>query len=296
MQTTFSTVMATKAFLNFVSTSACRRVAAKKRVHFVKFVHDILPTNKILNRYDSRESALCPRCNLEVETRDHMILLCDMSMAWRSSFLEVIRKRCVALNTRPILRDALLLGITHWFSQATTPLEISVDDDDIITMMKNQSTIGWRHIFNGRFCNDWAILQGVHYGDNRDQTTSPKGTQWTAEIISTIWSEWYKLWETRNSAVHGTDAASQRAIQRTHLLRRLSELYSRRRQVEPSLVEVFDIPEETHAQRGLTYLKNWLTMYEPMVMDSVARATKKAISGMRSIRSYFTTFQAEATG
>ena len=90
--------------------------------------------------------------------------------------------------------------------------------------MRAQAEIGWRHVFNGRFCNDWAILQGRHHGEAPNHRIFSMGNRWTTKIIRVIWEEWYGLWTRRNAVVHGTDVASQRDIRKAQLLRRLRDV------------------------------------------------------------------------
>lgn len=49
-----------------------------RRNHYCKLVHDILPTNSLASKYLPYRTPHCPRCQLDLEDRDH-ILRCPQS-------------------------------------------------------------------------------------------------------------------------------------------------------------------------------------------------------------------------
>ena len=61
-----------------------------------------------------QHEATCPRCKLEIETRDH-ILRCEKSSDWRIQFHHTLRHTCDRLNTHPGLKDLLQRGLLEWF-------------------------------------------------------------------------------------------------------------------------------------------------------------------------------------
>ncbi len=141
-----------------------QRIASNRRygerVHIVKLCHDILPTGKMVNRYDKLTPHECIHCQSPYEDRDH-ILRCEHSTrkAWRDKFITDLMARCESLKTRPILQDILIHGLKRWFRFET---DLPVTGYPLIThdLINAQNAIGWRQIFNGRMCTDWADLQG----------------------------------------------------------------------------------------------------------------------------------------
>ena len=75
-------------------------------------------------------------------------------------------------------------------------------------LIQQQSQIGWRHIFNGRFSGRWAEIQEEHYScmDQSIRTKQMTGQNWQINIIGEIWEAWFLIWEKRNQDVHGHDS------------------------------------------------------------------------------------------
>jgi hypothetical protein len=88
------------------------------QAHCCKLIHDKLPTNSIVSKYDDHRRAHCPQCQHDSEDCDH-ILRCphESRVAWRKTFLSNLRKRCDILDSRPYLQGILLDGIKTWFHQ-----------------------------------------------------------------------------------------------------------------------------------------------------------------------------------
>ncbi len=143
---------------------------------------------------------------------------------------------------------------------------------------------------------EWATAQSCYLEQRQLLEPTSAGDRWVVEISTTIWNKWRELWQHRNSIVHGKDADDQRRIQRTQLERRIHQVYAQQNKVEPSMAPVFAQPEHTHVGKGNIHMSNWLAVHEIAVLDSVTRATKRAIQGMRSILTYFGKDKGAETG
>jgi hypothetical protein len=114
------------------------------------------------------------------------------------------------------------------------------------------------------------------------------GTQWTGEIIVTLWERWYIVWTMRNMAIHGHDQETKARQLRKNDLHRLQSIYDQKHMLEPSMQELlFTSIEEHQQQRGSTAIHNWLSIHETTFIQSVKQATKRAIQGVRSLKTYF---------
>ena len=196
-----------------------------RRTHVVKLIHDILPTNKIRHRDDPTIAATCPLCSGGVEDRDH-ILRCPHPerVAWRDQFLVGLEKRCTELETDAGVEEGLLNGLYHWFQcDKWTPAEL----DAATAAERAQHELGWRQIFNGRMATAWADVQDCFCRNEGRWGTSRNGRVWTVSILSHIWEEWFKLWDSRNALVHRNDRASRALAQQVDIERCIEALYAR---------------------------------------------------------------------
>ena len=144
--------------------------------------------------------------------------------------------------------------------------------------------------FLGRFCVDWSDIQEAYYATmiNSKEGKKRSGQRWQHSVISEIWSQWFLLWEMRNKDLHGATENARTRAAREEVERTLRDLYDLREQMEPSVQQLLcqDLAEQF--EKPLWYNKNWLAVHGPLIKQSIKRAKKKAIQGVRSIRQYFT--------
>ena len=276
----------------------------KQRIHLTKLVHDLLPTNKIVHRHNM-SAQKCPSCTqCTQEDRDHIMKCNDnQRAAWRADTLIAVGNRCKQLNTDPGLSIVLTQGLSNWLN-GHEELSCSGFPQKYHKVIHHQNSIGWRQVFNGRMVVEWARLQDdyVYLQKIRgtDAGTPPtirtthqgkrarNGTQWTGDIIVTLWDQWHIVWTMRNTVIHGHDQDTRARQIRKNDLQRLQSIYDQKHMMEPSAQELlFPSVEEHQQQRGPTAIHNWLSIHETTFIQSVKQATKRAIQGVRSLKTYF---------
>jgi hypothetical protein len=257
------------------------------RCHFTKVVHDILPTNSLVSKYSPGiRSAKCPCCPHLCEDRDHVIR-CPHSTrrTWRRQCLIAIRKRCDQLSTRPYLTEILLGALEAWFADS----ELRMPNLPTLynRLLYEQKAIGWRQVFNGRFSNEWAVLQDDYLHQQRKHKGRHDGLNWTTSITCEIWKQWRVLWEMRNQVIHGRNLAEQATIQRRTAISELRAIYLLREEMLPGDRCILMATVEQHAEKPTLILKNWIHTFKPTVIHSVKIATQSALRGVRSLTEYF---------
>jgi hypothetical protein len=159
-----------------------------------------------------------------------------------------------------------------------------------IRMIANQNESGWHHLFLGRFYHEWSDVQEAHCANmlNTKERKSRTGQRWQQEIINTIWTQWFLVWEMQNNYLHGANESMRARAEREETERTLRDINDLREQMEPSVQQLLCKDLTDHFAKPLWFNKNWLPIHGPLVKTSVRRAKKKAIQGVRSIRQYFT--------
>ena len=150
--------------INWKAHQQCIRHHLHRRTHVIKFVHAILPTTSRLHRDDHIRS-LCPCCRNRREDWIHIIKCESPSRSeWRVAMLNAID-----LKTAPELRAILIKALKAWThpiaDDTETPFSVdptSASSPALIRLIANQNDIGWKHVFLGRFCNDWSDVQDAH--------------------------------------------------------------------------------------------------------------------------------------
>ena len=270
--------------------AALKRVN-KKRIHYTKLVFDQLPTNSQANKYDSGLRT-CPTCNHPTENRDH-ILRCSTPAAatWREDFQLELSEFCRRTLTAPELKNLLTHALVKWFDSAED-IHMAPGDypDDLGNLIIEQNAIGWRQIFSGRFSSEWSKVQQAQYNrlpPPQEGQRKRTGDQWQAQLIVTIWKAWDKRWVERNKAAHGHDAATRQHALRRDVQRQLEKIYSQRHLMEPSAQALLHASPTDHQEHQLATTRNWLAQNTALFTASIRRVKRKAIQGVRSIRTYF---------
>lgn len=266
-----------------------------KRTHLVKFVHGLLPTNVKLHRVDPRRNRF-PSCQARPETWYH-ILRCksEAHTQWQTTMVKVVARKCDDLHTMPRLKAILLQALQEWclHSNDEAPYQLSAPRTAPAAIRRlvvyQQNAIGWEHVFLGRFSSKLSYLQDEYYARRAHSidTTRQTGLRWQIALISTLWNQWFLLWAIRNQSLHGADSKTRTQAERREVDRMLVDIYDVRNQMEPSIQQLLcqDITE--HFTKSVSYNKNWLAVYGPLVRQSIQRAKLKAIQGVKSIKSYF---------
>ena len=191
--------------------------------HMTKLIHDILPTNSNIHR-DDKNKQRCPECSCKKENRDH-VLQCPAASRQpiEQEMLRKIKAGCEKHRTDPDLQRLILLAEREWM---VTPemVEYTPSAPDfperLHDLIRNQTAIGWRQLFNGRFSKYWAQRQDEYYAhsENTQRNRRQTGQTWHINIIGEFWEAWFLIWEKRNQDIHGFDANSKaEAMRRSKL-------------------------------------------------------------------------------
>jgi hypothetical protein len=270
----------------------------EKRVHLTKLVHEILPTYHQLNKYTEHGARKCPACNNADETRDHILRCHNVERdQWRQKFMRAIDRFHDKEDTSPLLRSVWRKAMELWFAQEMQDVEVApfLFPAEVRQVTVQQNAIGWRQLFNGRFAKAWLTVQNDYLarrqGPTSDrevthQRTEKMGKQWQKKFIIEIWKQWMVLWKSRNELVHGKNVATQREANRRQLAVDLRGIYDQREHLEPEFQSLLFRDEQEHLRKfHLNTTRNWISTNAPIFRQSLRQAKRRAIAGVRSIRS-----------
>jgi hypothetical protein len=182
-----------------------------------------------------------------------------------------------------------------WFQEETEDIFLSpfLFPLEVRQVMLHQNTIGWRQVFNGRFATAWSTVQDdfqerQETAENIRKRQRMKGKQWQKRFIVEIWKQWTVLWKTRNEMVHGKSLITRTEANRRNTESALRLVYDSKEQLETAVQRLLFPEVHDHIQQHPTYTtRNWLQINGPVLRESLRRAKRRAVAGVRSIRSYF---------
>jgi hypothetical protein len=268
-----------------------------RRVHLTKLVHDCLPAYHRMNRDENVERE-CPGFKQADETRDH-ILRCSHPRycEWHEQFQKVMNNFHVKAQTSPLLVTLWNESLKQWFNANGEEIQVSpiLFPPDIRQVIVQQNQIGWRQMFQGRFAIAWAVIQDNFYarqqgsteGQKQRRTRKQTGLRWQQKFIQEIWTQWTQLWKIRNDLVHGSSTKTQEDALRNQTTREVSQIYDHRDQLEPQTRQLLFSEVNGHLQRPSWVTRNWLIINASIFKETLSGVKKRAVAGVRSIRSYF---------
>lgn len=178
-----------------------------RKLAMFKLVNGQWPTYKQLHCRHQHPTPQCPRCASAIETNDH-VLQCPSATAIRHKSWALVSQVLVEkLKTPPFLITALESGIVAWQEGRPTlwPFPPPLSTDPFATAVhaahRQQSQIGWHHVFRGHISKQWGYAMS-NYNTQRFSTPSNAAT-WTRPMIRSFRSFSSTQWQDRNDFVHG---------------------------------------------------------------------------------------------
>jgi hypothetical protein len=155
--------------------------------------------------------------------------------------------------------------------------------------VSEQTNLGWRQLFNGRWSTEWSRLQDryllCHYDPIPEKLS---GQLWTTNHIDILWTGFRTLWDSRNGKVHGIDTSTRSEARRDKTHQELRSLYSLREKMRHRDQDIFHPTVEEHIEAQPVWaIQNWLKIQVPMAKHSVKEAAREAVRHVCTIVSYF---------
>jgi hypothetical protein len=179
----------------------------------------------------------------------------------------------------------LLTALEAWLTN--TPADFSQYPTQYSHLIRQQTQIGWRQLFNGRLSTEWSRLQDEYLYQQGLHNKKTTGLLWATTILSKIWEEWTSIWNIRNQVIHGHDQTSRLNIQRLEAETELRAIYDERELLLPADQDHLFDDVNTHLAYSTNSIRNWLNTYQGLFTDSISKAKKRVLDGVCSIRSYF---------
>jgi hypothetical protein len=250
----------------------------------VKHLHDISPTGHIAHRNNCHLPHECPACGSPQEDNTHVIICPHMSRSeWRQATVQKVSQ--YDTNTSdPYLLDILRDGLTR-FHRQLDPVRVEDYPGLYHHLITHQNEVGWHHLYCGRWCKEWRLLQNHYMLRQRTITASVTSGSWLIGLGRMIIDQWIELWKLRNHQRHGKDQEYQSLLRETTLHSALRHIYTYRNQVCPCDRALFHSSAEEHIRQhpSLDTIENWLLTYKEAIEASVAQAARLGLATNRSI-------------
>jgi hypothetical protein len=103
------------------------------------------------------------------------------------------------------LTDILISGLHGWFTG--TQLNKTWFPQRYHPLIKEQTEIGWCHLFKGPILLQWSAKQDVW--QQKTKALTHTGARWSRYMLTILWMDFFSLWKAHNEAIHGHSLSSQ---------------------------------------------------------------------------------------
>lgn len=196
-----------------------------QQANTAKLIHRWIPTYNQLAKQNCQQTAICPRCQTQPETAQH-ILQCDheQSIQSRSNRLYATIKAMNDLHSDQAILSTFenkLAAALHITSQNKYNAPNTIQPQ-VTKALHHQNIIGWENILRGYVSNFWTTAQLTTRPKNKNKTAH---NQWGIKLTQLMIDLHRSIWEDRNLFVHGKDRKESNEKARIMLQERIRKIY-----------------------------------------------------------------------
>ena len=108
-------------------------------------------------------------------------------------------------------------------------------------------------------------------------------------FLTHIFNHWNTLWDSQNQDQHGKDSSTHAKALRDQVIRELEILYSIHHTVLQRDSNLFYDNIEEHQAQPTNTIRQWINIYQPLILKSAKDAKTKSLLHMKPINTYFGT-------
>eukprot|EP00957_Ditylum_brightwellii_P185816 14147236-Ditylum_brightwellii.AAC.1 len=189
--------------------------------------------------FTGSEVTICPVCRQHTETFGHFQYCPKNNKSWPD----------------------LIKALTSAYSKNNTIADIckrypTVDFKPYNCLIREQQSIGWAQLRQGRWSASWAAYQ-QQYAPITNTTPPEDKAQfltWIGQTIREAWQFQKSWWAHRNACLH----YNTQDITKRNLLARITGLYSKQDMLRPKDRLPFSIPLEKWPHKSIKFMRLWI--------------------------------------
>ena len=238
----------------------CRALPSSSHTAQVKFMHQQRHTGVQryrISRIKDPKLKLCPCCQLEDETNDH-VLTCEANPG-REKALRQLRKAIDLASVLPAVK-LFKTSILGWLEGQTPDMDSATfpshQQDLILTAMEQQSSIGWSAALRGFLSVTWCQVASWPFGDN-EKPNRAKGEQTMRKFLMALHTYSMSIWKERNTYLHGEASTRLRELRCPELIE-ITYLHSHPEWVNAGDRHFCERPLDDLLRAGHSVRRRWL--------------------------------------
>jgi hypothetical protein len=204
---------------------ALRSLTTGQRLQTSKFMNDLLPTRRRLQKLDNKTDGRCFACNLLWEDTNHVLCChCEPRSLARTAAMVTFKQHLLQQHTPDVMATLICNSMDSWLNRTRVapptwepPLEPI--HHNLTRAFESQRRIGWDQFLRGRITLEWRQAIATYYHERRP---GPAFTpdQWLRTTIKALWTFSLSIWRARNLELHGENGGtSQERIRKVTALK-----------------------------------------------------------------------------
>jgi hypothetical protein len=169
----------------------------------------------------------------------------------------------------------------------SSPIPLAQVSEDLRSIVRSQTAIGWIHLFQGRWSSEW----NTHY--RGWMSTLPaddplrKASTFTVKAGRMLTRHWLRLWKIRNEQRQTKNDPDFVTTHEDQVRNRIRAFYLLRPRMRPYDTRIFYPTVEEHLLDSLPDLESWIIVNQALIAHSVDKASVLSRSHQGMITSYF---------
>jgi hypothetical protein len=182
---------------------------------------------------------------------------------FRESSLLLLLKDLKKTKTSPILLMIMKLGITAWSDGTELELDDTTDpriySEDFLTIIEEQNSMGWDKFLRGFITKSWGHAQHKYYQSQSLCSRTRTKSRWVTSTLRSLHRYRQRLWNFRNTAIHGGKDSQSHLLQRNGLITEVKRLYTLpRSHLTDKFPDLFCLSLRQRLCQGNQLLRLWI--------------------------------------
>ena len=249
-----------------------KSLPASQQVNWIKLAHNWQNTGRQKMKFGENEATW--QCPLQCGEQESAMHFCEckaeLSIQHKTVHLNELTENLKSANTCPSLRRAIIEAISiHCNITVTDPFSPAFNSERAKSIKKaitDQTSIGINHLLKGRVMKDLFQPQLDHFErqpPSEEATPIMKWKGWRKKVIGFLVEFTLRIWNDRNSVVHGTPIQHSKLALTAHVHHLVRTEYHKFDNEQDTFMEDhFKKKVETRLQDNLKALRYWLKRVE----------------------------------
>jgi ribonuclease HI len=256
----------------FESISWQTQVAVLRTYHqedqarIIKFAHGWLPTQNRKIKEGTAKTTQCRLCGSSTEDNLHLFACNHKVMKKHQDQLVTTIRRWILEHGDSEFSNLIEMAITESCGEKPWVPNLRFISRTWVAGVREQSAIGWKHIFSGRISKTMIKAVDDHYKTEGVHGRKFTGESWAQKFIKQTWDTMLALWKERNAILNHRDIETAKANRKEQLENRVNRCYEFSHYLRhKERLQWFSKSAQELLGQELRHIKAWLTTVERLV-------------------------------